>query len=220
MTMIPFICLTIVCVGLGVVNTIFHKLNAWKGIVVRGLFILSLISFAMIVSNLNGINNALTLFITIGLSALLLAESVFVSMSDEDKFKPIVNGTFFAISNVLFALSLISLAEFSVLALFGGVLTGIGFGLIVCVPKKNKGLNRIIMNVITFASIGLLLGLGVNAVLTSKHMISAVLMLIGGVMMLAHRILVVCGHGKIAGYLTRAFNTLALIAITISIYFY
>lgn len=220
MTMIPFICLTIVCVGLAVVNTIFYKLSGWKGIVVRGLLILSLISFALIVSNLNGINNALPLFITIGLSYLLLAEAVYASMNEEDNLKPIVNGIFFAISNILFALSIISLAEFSVLALFGGVLTGIGFGLIVCVPKKNKGLNRILMNILTFASIGLLIGLSVNAILTTKHMISAVLMLAGGIMMLAHRVLVVIGQGKVAGYLARAFNALALIAITVSIYFY
>ena len=76
------------------------------------------------------------------------------------------------------------------------------------------------MNILTFACVGLLVGVGFNAVLTSKHMLSAVLMLVGGVLLLIHRALVVGGHGKAAGYLASTFSTLALIAMSVSVYFF
>lgn len=220
MNMIPFICLLVVCATLGILNTIFYKQSGWKGIAVRGLTIFAVLTFAAIVANLRGISNALPLFLILGLALLLLAETVYVSMADDDKFKPIVNGGFFAAANVLFALCAMSLAEFSLFPLIGGVLAGIGFGLISCVQKRNKGLNRILMNILSFAGIGLLLGVSVNAVLSSKHMISSICMLAGGGLMLIHRLLVVCGHGKLAGYLERACLSLGLIALSISLYFY
>lgn len=220
MTMITFICLAFVCCALAVINIAFYNLKGWKGILVRGLFVFSLVAFSLIVQNLREIFNAVPMFITLGLGVMLLAEVVYVSMENDDKLKPIVNGSFFTISNGLFAFSLIALAEFNVLALAGGLLTGIGFGLIVCVLNRNKGLNRIIMNILTFASIGAVVGLGLNTVLVSQHFISSIMMFAGGIFLLVHRILVVSGKGKIALYLEKAFMSIALLLITFSMFFY
>lgn len=220
MSTIAFVCLAVVCGGLGIINTILNKLVGWKGIVVRGLFVFSLILFSLITSNLEGVNNALPLFITLGLALLLLSEATYVSMGEEDKIKPIVNGGFFATSCVLFALSAVSLSEFALLAFLGGLVAGIGFGLIVCAIKKEKRLNQILMNILTFACIGLFIGLGVNAILSSRHMISAYCVLAGSVLLLIDRIIVSCGKGKTANSLARGLYSLGLIALTLSIYFY
>ena len=220
MSTIAFVCLAVVCGALGIINIIFNKLVGWKGIVVRGLFVLSLITFNLINSNLRGINNALPLFISLALACILLAEAVCVSMSEEEKFKPVVNGMFFAVSCVLFALSAVSLSEFALLALLGGFFAGAGVGLIVCAVRKEKALNPILMNILTFACVGVLVGLGISAVINTKHMISAVCMLAGGILMLGHRIAYTCGKGKTAKYMSTAFFTLGLLALTISVYFY
>ena len=220
MTMIPFICLAVVCVALGAVKTIFNSLVGWKGILVRGLSIISILVFALVIANLEGISNALTLFVDIGFAVLLLAEVVYVSMEDDNKLKPVVNGVFLAISCVLFALSAVSLAEFSLLAFLGGLFAGVGVGLIVCAPKKNKGLNHVLMNVLTFACIGVFVGFGVSSVLLSKHLITSVCLLAGGVLLLVNRILIVTGNGKVAKKIAEALSALALIAISASIYFY
>lgn len=164
MSTIAFVCLAVVCVALGILNTIFNKLVGWKGIVIRGLFIFSLITFTLITSNLTGVNNALPLFVTLALALLLLADVTYVAMSDEDKYKPVINGGFLSASCILFALSAVSLAEFALLAFLGGLFAGLGIGLVVCAVKKQKGVKNVLMNILTFACIGLFIGLSVNAV--------------------------------------------------------
>lgn len=220
MNIVPFVCLLVVCGAMGVINTIFYKLSGWKAVVVRGLTVVSLLVFSLVTSNLRALTNAFSLFIAIALSVLLLAEVIYVSMNDDEKLKPVVNGVFFGLTNILFALSVMAIAEFSVLALLGGVFAGIGIGLIVCAIRKEKALKVILMNIFTFACVGLLIGLGVNALIVSQHTVSAILMFAAGIFMLTQRMLVVCGKGKIAGYLGSALSSLALILLTISIYFY
>lgn len=220
MSTIAFVCLAVVCVALGILNTIFNKLVGWKGIVIRGLFIFSLITFTLITSNLTGVNNALPLFVTLALALLLLADVTYVAMSDEDKYKPVINGGFLSASCILFALSAVSLAEFALLAFLGGLFAGLGIGLVVCAVKKQKGVKNVLMNILTFACIGLFIGLSVNAVLVSKHLISSICVLAGAVAFLIERIVANCGKGKTANCLARALFTIALIAITLSIYFY
>jgi len=221
MNTIAFVCLATVCLALGIINTIFNKLVGWKGIVIRGLFVLSLITFNLITANLRGINSALPLFITLALACILLAEAVLMSMSEEEKLKPVANGTFFAISCILFALSGVSLSEFAILGLLGGLFAGAGVGLIICAIKKEKALNPILMNILTFACVGLLVGLGISGVLNTKHMTSAICVLIGGLLLLAYRIIfAVGGKGKMVCYITNALNALGLIALTITVYFF
>ena len=220
MNTLTFVCLAVVCGSLGIINTLFNKLVGWKGIAVRGLFVFSLITFALITSNLTAINNALSLFISLALALMLLAEATCVAMGEEEKAKPVVNGVFFSVSCVLFALSAVSLAEFALLPFLGGLFAGVGVGLIICAIKKQKGLNQILMNILTFACIGLFIGLSVNSVLTSKHMISAICMLGGSVLLLIQRALVSCGKGKIVNSLASALYSIGLIALTLSIYFY
>ena len=220
MTMIPFICLSVICVAMGVMSTIFHHLTGWKAIVVRGVTMVSLVTFALVVSNLNGITNAFPLFISLGLVSLLLSETIETSMAEEEKLKPIVKGVFYSIACILFALSSASLSEFSLFAFLGGLFAGIGSGLIICAIRKEKSFIQMIMNIFSLTCVGLLIGLSFGSVLTSEHLISAILMLSGGVLLLAHRLLVVCGRGKVAKYITHALYFLGLIALTASIYFY
>lgn len=220
MILIPFICLSVICVAMGVMNTIFHNLTGWKAIVVRGVTMVSLTTFALVISNLRGITNAFPLFIGLAFVSLLLSETIETSMPEDEKLKPIIRGVFYSISCILFALSAASLAEFSVLALLGGLFAGIGSGLIICAIKKEKGLNQIIMNISTLGCVGLLIGLSFGAVVNSQHLASALLMLLGGLMLLAHRLLIVCGRGKVVVYITHALYSLALILMAASIYFY
>lgn len=220
MSTISFVCLAVVCVALGIINVIFNNLLGWKAIVIRGTFILSLICFGMIVTSLNDINNALPLFVVLALCLNLLFQSTCVAMSDEEKLKPVIHGAFFSVSCVLFALSAVTLAEFALLALLGGLFAGAGVGLIVSAIKKEKVLNPILMNILTFACVGLFLGLGISGVLNTKHMISSVCILASAGLMLIYKVTNACGKGQTAKTIASALYALALIAITASIYFY
>lgn len=221
MSYIPYILLGVLCVALSVLFVVFNKKNGWQGIVVRGLAIFSFILFAMITSNLRGLNNAFTLFICLALSLLIVAEVVYASGEVVEKNRIIVNGSFFFASNILFALSVLSLAEFNLFALLGGSMLGLGIGLIVCAVKHEKAFYPVLMRIITFLSVGILLGFGIMSIMSSKHSICAIMVFVAGILMLVQKMTYsLAGEKKGVVYITNAIYMLSLALMTVSILFY
>lgn len=221
MEIVTFVLFGVLALGMGAVSTIFHKKTGWQGIVVKGLTMLVLLSLALVSANLKELTNALSLFITLALAFLILSEVVTASNEVDEKSKLIVYSVFSAVSTILFAVGAVSLSEFNVLALIGGILAGLGIGLIVCAIKKNWALYPILMEILVWLSIGLLLGFALTAVLTSQHLISSVLMLVGSVLMVLQRLLQKFGGEKVAiGYVINGVYVVALLLMTMTIYFY
>ncbi len=221
MNIVPFIIFAILSVAMGVVYTIFHKKIGWQGIVLRGLTMLTILAFAVISSNARELNNALPMFIIIAIGVLIVSETLNASQNVDENSRFITFSIFNAISTILFAVSAITLAQFNVLGLLGGLLTGLGIGLIVCAVKKNWALYPILMEIMVGLSVGLLLGFSLVAVIISKHFVSSLLMLLGAIIMLAkHIVEKFFNKSKASGYLISALNAISLIIMTMSIYFY
>mgnify|MGYP005779488647 CR=1 FL=1 len=220
MVLIPYICLCVVCVLMSVIYTLYYDKKGWQGILVKGLTILSLIIFSMVSANLKSLNSAITLFIPISLALLLVDECLSLIESSE-KVNTIFGGLLRIISCVLFALTAMSLAEFSLLGFFAGILLGAGIGLITWGVKKYKTIEKIVIEILTFMAIGFLIGLGTYAVIMSTHLISSILMLVGGILMLAQKMMLVFGEqNKIVRIIAHEVYVIAIIVISCSIYFY
>jgi hypothetical protein len=221
MNTLSYVCLGILGIAMSVIYTIFNKKVGWAGIVVRGLTILSLLVFSLVCASLKSINNAFPLCISLGLAVLILSEVTFASNEVPEKAKTIVYGLFFAVTNLLFALSVLSLAEFNVFALLGGVLLGAGAGLIVCAVKKEKALYPVLMYILTYLSIGLLLGFGIMSITSSTHIASASMIFIAGILMLASKLLSAFVQNKKGmSYVISGLFILAVLLISVSIYCY
>ena len=70
-------------------------------------------------------------------------------------------------------------------------------------------------------SIGLILGFGLMAVISSTHNLSAICTLGGGLVLLFYKLMLSLGKGgKIITYIANALFIIGLTAITLSIYLY
>ena len=220
MVLIPFICLFIVCGIMSIIYTLYYDKKGWQGILVKGLTILSLIIFSMVTANLKSLNSAITLFIPISL-ALLLVDECLSTIENSEKINIIFSGILKTISYVFFALTAMSLAEFSLLGFFAGILLGAGIGLITWGVKKYKTIEKIILEILTFIAIGFLIGLGMYAVIVSTHLVSSIMILIGGILLLAQKMMLVFGEqNKIVRIIAHEIYVFAIILICSSIYFY
>ncbi len=221
MKYLPFIILSILCVGMGTLYTIFHKKIGWQGIILRGLSILSFLILAVVSANSKELNNALPMFVMIALGLNIMSETLLASNNVDEKARLITFSLLNFASVLLFAVSSITLSEFNVLALVGGILAGIGLGLIICGFKKNWAIEPILMEILVSLSLGLLLGFSLTATIVSKHFVSGILMLIGSILMFAKHILEsFCGKYKIMGYIINAIFMISLLIMTMTIYFF
>ncbi len=221
MNIVPFILLGVLSIGMGAIYTIFHKREGWQGIVIKGLTMFSILIFVLVNANLREITNALPLFMVIAMALLILSEAIKGSQTVDENSKLIVFSIFNFVSITLFAVSAITLSSFSIFALLGGILAGLGLGLIVCAFKKIWKVTPMLMEILVWIGVGLLLGFSLAGVLISSHFTSALLILFGAVFMVAQRMVEKFGgNHKVIGYLTNAFYVVALILMTTSIYFY
>lgn len=221
MKIVPFILFCVLCVGMNVVYTLFCKSKGYKGLLVRGLTILSCLGLALISSNLNSLTNSLPLLVFFGLALMLMSEAMIVSEIDEEKPKMIVFGVLSCASNLMFALSTMSISEFNVFAFFGGILLGVGLGCVVCAIKKYKKWYQVLSTLLTFSAIGFFLSEAVYGVLASSHLITATIMVGAAVLMLVQKFIkCFVQEGTAAYYVASAFYVLASILISCSIYFY
>lgn len=221
MNTLPIICLGALCLIMAVAYTIYGNHSGWQGLVVRGLALSSCIALAQVSGSLKNLTNALPIFITIGLSILILSEALKITNVASDKAQTIASGVINAVGLIIISLGGLSLSEFNIFAVVGGLLFGVAFGLIVCAIKKYKTKDKVFFEIFSFMSIGLVLGFGLMAILHSSHNLSAICTLGGGLVLLFQRLMLSLGKGeKTISYIGNALFIIGLTAITLSIYFY
>lgn len=220
MIIVPFICLGAVCLIMSIVYTILNNKKGWQGLLVKCLTMLSLFVFAMISANLMSLINAITLYIPISFVVLIISECL-DCMEVDLKSKTIFQGIINIIAFALIAMSAMSLAEFNVLSLAGGILFGAGIGLISWAVNKYKDFYIIILEIFNFIAICAIIGLGINAVLLSTHLISSILLLAGGVVLLIQKMMRAFDNKhKAVNLIANELYILALIAIGCSLFFF
>ncbi len=218
---VPFIILSILCLGMGALDTIFHKKQGWQGILLKGLTIFSILVLAIVSANARELNNALPMFVMIALGLTILTETLLASNNIDEKARLITFSLLNFVSVMFFSVSSITLSEFNVLALVGGILLGLGLGLVVCGFKRNWALYPILMEILVCLSLGLLFGFALTATVVSKHFVSSLLMLFGAILMLVKHILEsFFSKYKIIGYLSTAIFVISMILMTMTIYFF
>ena len=221
MILVPIILLALASVIMSVFYAIFKDKGDWQGYLVRSLTTLLLLVYAIVTINLTSILNALSLFVVIALVINIFNEGVQTNNIQNQMAKQLLSG----FSNILYylaiALSLLSLASFEMYALLGGLLLGMAVGLIICGIKKYKDSSAIILTVLTFASIGLGIGFGINNILNTRHMLSTILTAVAIVMLLLSEVFVhLLKEGKTKAVLCSQLKIIAMIILVLSIYFY
>ena len=206
---------------MSVIYSLFKDKGDWQGYLVRSLTMLLLLIYAVVTINLTSIINALSLFIAIALVINIFNEGLKLSNIVNVQAKQILDGISSTLFYLALALSTLSLASFDVFSLLGGLLLGGGVGLLISGLKKEKSSVTILFNVLTFASVGLAIGFGLNSVINTNHLTSAVLTLIAMVMLLTSELLSrFLKNGKLKNILCSELKIVALIILVLAIYLF
>ncbi len=206
---------------MSVIYSLFKDKGDWQGYLVRSLTMLLLLIYAVVTINLTSIINALSLFIAIALVINIFNEGLKLSNIINVQAKQILDGISSTLFYLALALSTLSLASFDVFSLLGGLLLGGGVGLLISGLKKEKSSVTILFNVLTFASVGLAIGFGLNSVINTNHLTSAVLTLIAMVMLLTSELLSrFLKNGKLKNILCSELKIVALIILVLAIYLF
>lgn len=188
MKILVFVIFLVLCVGMNIAYTIFHQEKGYKGLLIKGSTILSCLMFALVCANLNSLTNSQPLLIVFGIACMLFSQAMSISEIDEEKPKMIVHGVLNGVAIACFGISCISLSNFSFLAILGGLSLGAGLGCTVCSIRKYKKWYQVLSVLFHWSGAGFLLGEGLYAIIASTHMLSSILMLVGGVMILFNQI--------------------------------
>lgn len=221
MKIATFIIFCVLAVGMTAVYTIFHKEKGYKALLIRGGSVLACFALALISANMNSLSTAFPLLIFFGMMFMLLSEAMILTPIEQEKPKMIVFGSLKALTIACFGLSAMSLANFSFLALSAGLLLGSGIGCVICAIKKYKKWHQVLATLLIWGALGFLLVEGLFACLKSIHIGSAVVMLLGGAMLMASQFIRTFAkdEAKIQ-YVMRALYVLGAALIAASIYFY
>ncbi len=221
MNIIPIICFGVLALAMAGVYTFFSQKSGWQGLLVRGLAVLSCIALAQISGSLRAITNAFPLFVTLGLRVLVLAEALKVGGIENEKARDVTFGALNGSAFLLISLGGLSLGEFNIFAVLGGVFLGVALGMLVCAIKKYKTLHRVIGEISAFTGMGFVLGFGLMALLSTTHVLSAIFMIAGGALLIASRLMLTLSKGgKVVTMIANAMYALALAIIALSIYLY
>lgn len=221
MVIVPIVLLGGASLIMSVIYSIFKDKGDWQGYLVRSLTMLLLLIYAVVTINLTSIINALSLFIAIALVINIFNEGLKLSNIVNVQAKQILDGISSTLFYLALALSTLSLASFDVFSLLGGLLLGGGVGLLISGLKKEKSSVTILFDVLTFASVGLAIGFGLNSVINTNHLTSAVLTLVAMVMLLTSEILSrFLKNGKLKNILCSELKIVALIILVLAIYLF
>ena len=221
MVIVPIVLLGGASLIMSVIYSLFKDKGDWQGYLVRSLTMLLLLIYAVVTINLTSIINALSLFIAIALVINIFNEGLKLSNIINVQAKQILDGISSTLFYLALALSTLSLASFDVFSLLGGLLLGGGVGLLISGLKKEKSSVTILFDVLTFASVGLAIGFGLNSVINTNHLTSAVLTLIAMVMLLTSELLSrFLKNGKLKNIICSELKIVALIILVLAIYLF
>ncbi len=221
MNIIPIICFGVLALAMAGVYTFFSQKTGWQGLLVKGLTILSCVALASTSGNLKAINNAYPLFVTLGLCVLVLCEALKVVGIENEKASDTTFGALNGLAFILISLGGLSLGEFNIFAVLGGVFLGVALGMLVCAIKKYKTFYRALCEILSFMGMGFIVGFGLMALLSTSHLASSILMIAGGAMLIASRLMQTLSKGgKVIIMITNAMYATALAIIAFSIFLY
>lgn len=221
MTMVPVIIFGSASLIMSVFYSIFKDKGNWLGFIIRNITMLLLLVFAVVTINVTSVINGLSLFIAVAMTINMFYESLQTSKIDNLKIKEIMSSVTRGVTYLSLMLSAMSLASFSAYALVGGALVGLAIGMIVWMIKKTSEASEAVSYIFAYACLGAMIGLGINAVLFSSHVLSAILVLVAGGLLLVSEILSsFLKDGKLKDILTSEFKIVALILLVLAIFLF
>ena len=221
MIMLPIILIGVVCLAMCVLYAIFQDVGEWQGFVVRSLTGLFLLIYAVITINLTSTINAFSLFIVIAAAITMFYEGLQTSKITSVQAKTMLSGISKALVYLSTALGIMSLAEFNGLAFAGGLLLGLGLGLMVWAIKKYKNISDILSTIFIFAALGLGVGFSINSLITTRHLISAIVTAVATFLLLLSEFLAhFLKEGKANSITCSTLRNIALIMLVVSIYLF
>ena len=221
MTMVPVIIFGSASLIMSVFYSIFKDKGNWLGFIIRNITMLLLLVFAVVTINVTSVINGLSLFIAVAMAINMFYESLQTSKIDNLKIKEIMSSVTRGVTCLSLMLSAMSLASFSAYALVGGALVGLAIGMIVWIIKKTSEASEAVSYIFAYACLGAMIGLGINAVLFSSHVLSAILVLVAGGLLLVSEILSsFLKDGKLKDILTSEFKIVALILLVLAIFLF
>lgn len=219
--MVPVIIFGSASLIMSVFYSIFKDKGNWLGFIIRNITMLLLLVFAVVTINVTSVINGLSLFIAVAMAINMFYESLQTSKVDNLKIKEIMSSVTRGVTYLSLMLSAMSLASFSAYALVGGALVGLAIGMIVWMIKKTSEASEAVSYIFAYACLGAMIGLGINAVLFSSHVLSAILVLVAGGLLLVSEILSsFLKDGKLKDILTSEFKIVALILLVLAIFLF
>ena len=221
MTMVPVIIFGSASLIMSVFYSIFKDKGNWLGFIIRNITMLLLLVFAVVTINVTSVINGLSLFIAVAMAINMFYESLQTSKIDNLKMKEIMSSVTRGVTYLSLMLSAMSLASFSAYALVGGALVGLAIGMIVWMIKKTSEASEAVSYIFAYACLGAMIGLGINAVLFSSHVLSAILVLVaGGLLLVSELLSSFLKDGKLKDILTSEFKIVALILLVLAIFLF
>ena len=221
MTMVPVIIFGSASLIMSVFYSIFKDKGNWLGFIIRNITMLLLLVFAVVTINVTSIINGLSLFIAVAMAINMFYESLQTSKVDNLKIKEIMSSVTRGVTYLSLMLSAMSLASFSAYALVGGALVGLAIGMIVWMIKKTSEASEAVSYIFAYVCLGAMIGLGINAVLFSSHVLSAILVLVaGGLLLVSELLSSFLKDGKLKDILTSEFKIVGLILLVLAIFLF
>lgn len=221
MTMVPVIIFGSASLIMSVFYSIFKDKGNWLGFIIRNITMLLLLVFAVVTINVTSVINGLSLFIAVAMAINMFYESLQTSKIDNLKIKEIMSSVTRGVTYLSLMLSAMSLASFSAYALVGGALVGLAIGMIVWMIKKTSEASEAVSYIFAYVCLGAMIGLGINAVLFSSHVLSAILVLVaGGLLLVSELLSSFLKDGKLKDILTSEFKIVALILLVLAIFLF
>ena len=219
--MVPVIIFGSASLIMSVFYSIFKDKGNWLGFIIRNITMLLLLVFAVVTINVTSVINGLSLFIAVAMAINMFYESLQTSKIDNLKIKEIMSSVTRGVTYLSLMLSAMSLASFSAYALVGGALVGLAIGMIVWMIKKTSEASEAVSYIFAYVCLGAMIGLGINAVLFSSHVLSAILVLVaGGLLLVSELLSSFLKDGKLKDILTSEFKIVALILLVLAIFLF
>ena len=221
MLIVPIIIFGCASLIMSVIYSIFKDKGDWIGFIVRNITMLLLLVFAVVTINVSNVVNGFSLFIAVALAINMFLEGLQLTSIKDAKVKNILCEVSKGITYQSLMLSAMSLASFSVYALLGGIFVGLAVGMIVWLIKKTDEASEACATIFSFACLGAMLGMAINGIVFTGHMLSAILVLVGGGLLLASDLLnQFLKEGRVKNILVSEFKIIALVLLVVAIYLF
>ena len=217
MNLITYVIFAVACFLLATINAFLNDREKTSGMVFCIVTPLAFLLFAIVCGNLSTTYNSLYLTITLAIAFYLAIEGCLY----KNTTGVVLRGILSISSLTMLICGSISLAPFTIFGLVGGFLFGAGFGFTVFMMGNHIDMTKKVISFVEFLFSGAILGCSISSVIASTHTISAILYLIGAILMFIRYILrAYFEHASVFRVITKIIFGLAMISIISAIYFF